>query len=214
MSSAVQTSLFDLGGPDIREDLALGPLGGMITRQVLGRGAWVDLLPGWLSGADALFDDLLEQVPWRAERRQMYERVVDVPRLLCFYGEDEPLPHQDLVSAREALNAHYAGELGERFVTAGLCLYRDGRDSVAWHGDTIGRGKAEDTMVAIVSLGSARTFTLRPRGGGATLRHRLGHGDLIVMGGSCQRTWEHAIPKTSRPLGPRISIQFRPRGVR
>ena len=87
----------------------------MITRQVLGRGAWVDLLPGWLSGADALFDDLLSQVPWRAEQRQMYERVVDVPRLLSFYGEDEPLPHPELVSAREALNAHYRAELGELF---------------------------------------------------------------------------------------------------
>ena len=111
----------------------------MVTRQVLGRGAWVDLLPGWLSGADALFDDLQVQVPWRAERRQMYERVVDVPRLVCFYGEDDPLPHPDLVTARECLNAHYRPELGEPFTTAGLCLYRDGRDSVAWHGDTIGR---------------------------------------------------------------------------
>ena len=123
-------------------------------------------------------------------------------------------PTRDLVSAREALNAHYRDELGEPFPTAGLCLYRDGRDSVAWHGDTIGRGKTEDTMVAIVSLGSARSFMLRPRGGGATIRHQLGHGDLIVMGGSCQRTWEHAIPKTARPVGPRISVQFRPRGVR
>ena len=95
-----------------------------------------------------------------------------------------------------------------------MCLYRDGRDSVAWHGDTIGRGRSEDTMVAIVSLGSARAFLLRPRGGGTTIRHRLGHGDLIVMGGSCQRTWEHAVPKTTRPVGPRISVQFRPRGVR
>jgi alkylated DNA repair dioxygenase AlkB len=212
MTSAVQTSLFDLGeGPT---QFALGPLGGMVTRQVLGRGAWVDLLPGWLSGADALFDDLLAQVPWRAERRQMYERVVDVPRLVCFYGEEDPLPHADLVTAREYLNAHYQSELGERFATAGLCLYRDGRDSVAWHGDTIGRGRAEDTMVAIVSLGSPRTFRLRPRGGGATIAHQLGHGDLIVMGGSCQRTWEHSIPKTARPVGPRISVQFRPRGVR
>ena len=214
MTSAVQTSLFDLGEGPAHEGFALGPLGGMVTRQVLGRGAWVDLLPGWLSGADALFDDLLAQVPWRAERRQMYERVVDVPRLVCFYGEDDPLPHADLVTAREYLNAHYQAELGERFATAGLCLYRDGRDSVAWHGDTIGRGRAEDTMVAIVSLGSPRTFRLRPRGGGATIAHQLGHGDLIVMGGSCQRTWEHSIPKTARPLGPRISVQFRPRGVR
>jgi hypothetical protein len=69
-------------------------------------------------------------------------------------------------------------------------------------------------MVAIMSLGSQRQFLLRPRGGGATIRHTLGHGDLIVMGGSCQRTWEHAIPKTSRSVGPRISVQFRPSGVR
>ena len=211
MSSVVQTSLFDLG---VSDHLPLGPLGCMIARQPVGRGAWVDLLPGWMSGASALFEDLLEQVPWQAERRQMYERVIDVPRLLCFYGEDAPLPHLELVAARESLNAHYADELGELFTTAGLCLYRDGRDSVAWHGDTIGRGKNEDTMVAILSLGSPRQFLLRPRGGGATIRHVLGHGDLIVMGGSCQRTWEHSIPKTARSVGPRISVQFRPSGVR
>jgi len=210
MTSVVQTSLFDLPDPEA----GLGALGGLVTRQVLGRGAWVDVLPGWLSGADALFDDLLQHVPWQAERRQMYERVVDVPRLLCFYGERDPLPHPALVTARESLNAHYGEELGEPFATAGLCLYRDGRDSVAWHGDTIGRGRMEDTMVAIVSLGSPRHLVLRPRGGGATIRQQLGHGDLLVMGGSCQRTWEHAIPKTSRSVGPRISVQFRPRGVR
>jgi alkylated DNA repair dioxygenase AlkB len=96
-----------------------------------------------------------------------------------------------------------------------MCFYRDGRDSVAWHGDTIGRSRTEDTMVAIVSFGAPRPLLLRPRGGGEpTLRYVLGHGDLVVMGGSCQRTWEHAIPKTARPVGPRISVQFRPRGVR
>ena len=210
MTSLVQTSLFDLPEP---ED-GVAPLAGLVSRQVLGRGAWVDLLPGWLSGADSLFDTLLADVPWAAERRQMYERVVDVPRLLCFYGEDDPLPHPALSTARDALNRHYGPELGEPFTTAGLCLYRDGRDSVAWHGDTIGRGRMEDTMVAIVSLGSPRHLMLRPRGGGAAIRQQLGHGDLIVMGGSCQRTWEHAIPKTSRAVGPRISVQFRPHGVR
>jgi alkylated DNA repair dioxygenase AlkB len=85
---------------------------------------------------------------------------------------------------------------------------------VAWHGDTIGRGMTEDTMVAIVSLGAPRSLLLRRRGGGRALRHELGHGDLLVMGGSCQRTWEHAVPKTTRAAGPRISVQFRPRGVR
>ncbi|WP_067135837.1 alpha-ketoglutarate-dependent dioxygenase AlkB [Microtetraspora malaysiensis] len=204
-----QSSLLDCG-----DEIRPGPLGSSVRRTVLDHGAWIDVRPGWISGADALFERLLHAVPWHAERRHMYDRVVDVPRLLCFYDEGSPLPDPALDEAKRALDAHYATELGEPFHTAGLCLYRDGRDSVAWHGDTIGRGSTEDTMVAIVSIGTPRSLLLRPRGGGPTLRHELGHGDLIVMGGSCQRTWEHAIPKTARPVGPRISVQFRPRGVR
>ncbi len=195
------------------EAVGVGPLTGVV-RTTLGMGAWVDVLPGWLTGADELFETLATEVPWQAERRQMYDRVVDVPRLLSFYREDEALPHPVLDTARDALTAHYAVELGEPFRTAGLCLYRDGKDSVAWHGDRIGRGSTEDTMVAIVSIGSPRSLQLRPRRGGRSRRYALGHGDLIVMGGSCQRTWEHAIPKTTKAVGPRISIQFRPRGVR
>lgn len=206
-SVALQGSLLALG-----DEPELGPLR-EAGREWLADGAWIDLLPGWLRGADALFDRLVDTVPWRAERRQMYERVVDVPRLLSWYGATDALPDPVLDSARDALSDHYGRELGEPFTTAGLCYYRDGRDSVAWHGDRIGRGDSEDTMVAIVSLGAPRSLMLRPRGGGTALRHDLGHGDLIVMGGSCQRTWEHAIPKTARPVGPRISIQFRPRDV-
>jgi alkylated DNA repair dioxygenase AlkB len=205
-----QGSLLDVDTPE-----KVGPLGATVERVELTDGAWVDLRRGWISGADELFGRLMDAVPWRAERRMMYERMVDVPRLLCFYDEAEPLPDPLLTEARTALNAHYAPELGEPFTTAGLCLYRDGKDSVAWHGDTIGRGSSEDTMVAILSLGTPRTLALRPRGGGApALRYEVGHGDLLVMGGSCQRTWEHAVPKSARPLGPRISVQFRPRGVR
>lgn len=203
---AFQGSLLDWG-----EDTVPRTLGTRVRRTVLAHGAWIDVRPGWLAGADALFERLMSAVPWQAERRKMYDRVVDVPRLTKFYDEDEPLPDEALVEARDALNAHYGGD---PLCTAGLCLYRDGRDSVAWHGDTIGRGAVEDTMVAILSVGTPRTLLLRPKGGGVSLRHELGHGDLLVMGGSCQRTWEHAIPKTARPTGPRISIQFRPRGVR
>jgi alkylated DNA repair dioxygenase AlkB len=175
----------------------------------------VDVRPGWLAGADELFGRLLRAVPWRAERRPMYDRVVDVPRLLCFYAEGQRLPDPALHAAMTRLSAYYRPELGEPLCTAGLCLYRDGRDSVAWHGDTIGRGATQDTIVAILSLGTPRALLLRPRGGGVpALRHELGHGDLLVMGGSCQRTWEHAVPKTARPTGPRISVQFRARGVR
>ena len=196
-------------------------------RRHIGNGAWIDYRSGWLDddAADSLFLDLHTDIPWRAERRQMYDRVLDVPRLVSFHDlVDEPPPHPQLKQIRRRLNDAYAGELGEPFTTAGLCLYRDGDDSVAWHGDTIGRSSTEDTMVAIVSLGATRVFALRPRGGGKspepegrrhrTLRLAHRHGDLLVMGGSCQRTWEHAIPKTTRPVGPRISIQFRPQNVR
>ncbi|MDG4865570.1 alpha-ketoglutarate-dependent dioxygenase AlkB [Streptomyces sp. T-3] len=210
MAMHLQGSLFDQ--PDDETDARLAPLTSL-RRTELGDGAWIDLLPGWLSGADGLFERLAGAVPWRAERRQMYEQVVDVPRLLAFYREGVPLPDPVLAEARDVLGAHYAAELGEPFTTAGLCYYRDGRDSVAWHGDRIGRGAREDTMVAILSVGAPRDLVLRPLGGGPSLRRPLGHGDLIVMGGSCQRTWEHAIPKSRRAAGPRISIQFRPHGV-
>jgi alkylated DNA repair dioxygenase AlkB len=213
---AYQPSILDAVVPDgsVSSDRAsLGPLAGHVQRQHLSRGAWVDHLPGWVRGSDSVLQTLLDEVEWRAERRVMYDNEVDVPRLLRWYGGDEPLPHPLLAEARRRLTAHYLAELGEPFVTAGMCLYRTGRDSVAWHGDTHGRGSHTDTMVAIVAFGSPRPLMLRPRGGGASLRFPLGHGDLIVMGGSCQRTWEHAIPKTARHVGPRVSVQFRPTGV-
>src|SRR5579863_6354009 len=155
----VQESLLDFA-----DDPAPGPL--RPERVPLAHGAWVDVQRGWLAGSGALFAGLAERVPWRAERRRMYDRTVDVPRLLCFYGEDAELPDPVLDECRAALSGYYAEELGEPFVTAGLCFYRDERDSVAWHGDTIGRGSWQDTMVGIVSLGEARPLLLRPRGGG------------------------------------------------
>lgn len=176
------------------------------------RAGWLN---GWLDDDKTLFDELLAAIPWRAERRQMYERVLDVPRLVSFHDlTAAPAPHPAIARLRVRLNDIYAGELGEPFTSAGLCLYRDGNDSVAWHGDTVGRSSTEDTMVAIVSLGARRVFAMRPRGGGRSLRLPQVHGDLLVMGGSAQRTWEHAVPKTARPTGPRISIQFRARDVR
>ena len=206
VSDYYQGSLLDVGAAP-----ALGRLAP--RRTVLGAGAWVDVQHGWIAASDDLFLRLETGVAWQAERREMYDRVVDVPRLLSHYGSGDELPDPLLLHAREVLSDRYLPELGERFATAGLCLYRDGRDSVAWHGDRIGRGRTDDTMVAIVSVGAARRLSLRPRGGGRQVGFALGHGDLVVMGGSCQRTWDHAILKTARPVGPRISIQFRPRGV-
>lgn len=183
-------------------------------RRDLGDGAWIESRSCWVD-EHTLFDELLTAVPWRAERRQMYDRVLDVPRLVGFCDLTvDPPPHPAIARLRRRLNDIYAGELGEPFTTAGFCLYRDGSDSVAWHGDTIGRSNVEDTMIAVISLGATRVFAMRPRGGGQSLRLPQHHGDLLVMGGSCQRTWEHAVPKTTAPTGPRISVQFRPRNVR
>jgi alkylated DNA repair dioxygenase AlkB len=206
MSVEFQGNLFDT------DDCAtLGSLAAT-RRTSLARGAWVDVRPNWVAGADSVLEALLTDVPWRAERRQMWDNVVAVPRLVHTYAAGEALPHPILTAAREALSAHYRPELREPFVTAGCCYYRDGQDSVAWHGDRIGRGRTHDTMVAIVSFGDPRKLLLRPNGGGESLAFTMGHGDLLVMGGSCQRTWEHAVPKTAH-AGPRVSVQFRPHNV-
>jgi alkylated DNA repair dioxygenase AlkB len=205
MSFVIQPSLFGFSGQP-----GLADLGAAVQRRPLSDDAWIDLRPGFVTAADELFDALVNSVPWHEERMRMYDSTVRVPRLLARYREGESLPHPALEEAQEALNAHYGDELGGQFVSAGLCLYRDGNDSVAWHGDRIARESPSDTMVAILSLGAMRPFALRPRSGGPGLRLQIGHGDLLVMGGSCQRTWLHAIPKTARCLGARISVQFRP----
>jgi alkylated DNA repair dioxygenase AlkB len=204
-----QSTLF---APDRSDQAHVDDFSGL-ERRPLTRGAWVDVRRGWLPQADDVFETLVRDVPWRAERRQMYDRLVDVPRLVHTYMIGDELPHPVLAQAREALTRRYEPELGEPFRTAGCCYYRDGRDSVAWHGDTIGRGKTTDTMVAIVSVGDPRKLHLRPRAGGADpIQVEMGHGDLVIMGGSCQRTWEHAVPKVAS-AGPRISVQFRPLNV-
>ena len=175
-----------------------------LTRRPLAHGAWVDYVPGWVSGQQKLFAALAAGIRWRQERREMYERTVDVPRLIAGLPEDGD-GHPLIAPMRAALSAHY----GQDFVRTNLALYRDGADSVAWHGDSVAR-ELPDAIVATVSLGAPRRFLLRPtEGGGSSLAYQLGWGDLIVMGGSCQRTWRHCIPKLAH-ADPRLVIMFRP----
>jgi len=206
MTIAFQTSLLD----DIDGTPSLEPLGDSVQRIELGLGAWLDLRPGWLTDSDALFERLAQTVPWRADTREMYDRVVDVPRLVSWFGPGSRYPDPVLAQAQKALNDHYGRPRDQVFATAGLCFYRTGEDSVAWHGDRVGHAIDRDTMVAILSIGVPRYLSIRPKDGGEVRRFALGHGDLVVMGGSAQRTHEHAILKTKTALGPRISIQFRP----
>lgn len=196
-----------------------------IVRRDLGQGAWVDFAPGWLSGQQRFFDLMLATCDWENHRRTMYDRIVDVPRLVAAApGSGLDFSWNDGVMVK---NAHRAsvGEVTEaadalaeiaailsvryRKVLSSVTLgyYRDGRDSVAYHGDKMGVLR-EDTVVAICSVGSRRKFLLRPKGGGQSRSFQFGGGDLLVMGGSCQTTWEHAIPKMAH-CGPRIAIMFR-----
>ena len=192
-----QTCLFGAGQPRLDPELA------GLRRIALGGRAWIDHLAGWVEGHAALFEALRETTRWQHQRRRMYERVVDVPRLVATLPDDGP-GHPVLVEATAALSRRYGLALDR----ISLAYYRDGRDSVAWHGDRLGR-LVDDTVVAIVSVGAPRRFLLRRTAGGASRAFDLGWGDLLVMGGSCQRTWQHAVPKAAF-AEPRVSIQFRP----
>ena len=173
-------------------------------RRQLDAHSWIEHEPGWLPEHEALFHALREGIEWRSERRAMYDTVIEVPRLSATVPDDGPSPPA-LARAHDALERRY----GRRFESVRLAWYRDGRDSVAMHGDRIGR-RIADTVVAILSLGAARRFLLKPAAGGSSLRFDLGAGDLLVMGGACQRNWRHGIPKV-KSAEPRISVQFRER---
>ncbi len=171
-------------------------------RHELGDGAWVEVVPGWYDDAEVLFERLLANTPWSPQRQvRMYDRVVAEPRLTHRWPLAEAPP--ELAAMARELSGRY----GVAFTQVGANLYRDGDDSVAWHGDRVAR-ELPSAVVALVSLGAVRPFRLRPTGGGASVEFRPGPGDLLVMGGSCQRTWQHAVPKV-RSAGPRISVQFR-----
>ncbi|HEY2813566.1 MAG TPA: alpha-ketoglutarate-dependent dioxygenase AlkB [Acidimicrobiales bacterium] len=163
--------------------------------------AWVEHVRGLVAGADALFEDLLQRLEWHGRRIRMYDKVLDEPRL---HGSLELGVRPPIVEEmRVALGARY----GVPFTSVRANLYRDGRDSVAWHGDRIARDLPE-ALVGVLSLGGRRRFLLRPKGGGRSVRFEPGSGDLVVMGGSCQRTWQHCVPKMA-VAPPRISVTFR-----
>ena len=197
MSAAFQLSLLGRSSSPSVDPAFLG-----LQRHDLGDGAWVDRLPGWLVGHAQVFDHLRESVPWTVTEQTMYDRVVTTPRLVCF---DVPAPARPpvLQQISDSLSARYRTALDQ----LGLALYRDGRDSVAFHTDRDGRPRTR-SITAIVSVGEPRPFLLRPKGGGTSRRFTCGWGDLLVMGGTCQREWEHGVPKVAN-AGPRMAIMYR-----
>lgn len=194
-TGVAQGSLFGIGTVDFDRSFST------LRRVDLGEGAWLDYAPMWLSGDEVLFRRLTETADWSQPVVRMYDREVVTPRLVARidHGTHPVIP--ELV---EVLSDRYDIPLDQ--VSAGW--YRDGRDSVAPHGDRIARDLPHST-VATISLGGSRRFLIRSRQGGDSRTFSLGHGDLVVMGGSCQRTHEHGVPKTNSPVEPRIALMFR-----
>jgi alkylated DNA repair dioxygenase AlkB len=191
-----QISLLGTGEPRVAA-------GAPFDRIRLDARAWIDKTPTFLEGSDTLLVALVEQVAWHRGRRWMYDRMVDDPRLSRWYARGEVPPHPVLDDARLALEAHY----GVPLRGPALNYYRSGQDSVAPHRDRELR-VLDDTLVAILTLGARRPFLVRPRGGGRSRDLAPGPGDLLVMGGSTQLEWEHAVPKVAF-AGPRVSVSWR-----
>lgn len=191
----MQASLFG------HEPPALDPGFTRLERVWLDAESWIDRCPGWVSGHETLFETLRGAMRWQAQRRPMYDRVVEVPRLLASVPRDGAHPLLDEMSRR--LSVRYRAPL----TSITLALYRDGRDSVAWHADQELRDRPTATVV-VVSLGGPRKFMARPAEGGPSRTWSVGWGDLMVMGGACQRRWHHAVPK-QRHADPRMALMFR-----
>ena len=149
-------------------------------------------------------------MPWQRQRRRMYDHTVEVPRLFCM-PDPATWEHPSVRRMAEALSDHYKWT----FKHISFALYRSGQDSVAYHRDRELRDRPS-SLVAIVSLGGPRTFRLRPfkadpsfeKNSSNSIGMSVGWGDLLVMGGACQRNWEHAVPKVSR-ASPRMAVMFR-----
>lgn len=189
----------------VQPDL-LGDASGLLLDDASGRIRYLpDAVP--LARAQAWFRQLHEGIEWHSERRMMYEREVDVPRLTASFRLDDPALPSALREAADAV----LGLTNIAFDSAGLNLYRDGYDSVAPHNDHLDELQ-RGYPIALLSLGATRRMTIRakqpPR---RVLNVDLEPGSLLMMSWRTQRHYDHSIPKTRTPVGARISIAFRRR---
>lgn len=174
----------------------------------------VDYYPGWAHDADRLFGRLQKEIAWEQHAVTLYGRTTPTPRLTAWMGDgayrysgivNEPSPWPDvLAELRERLR----GELAVEFNSCLANFYRDGADSMGYHSDNEPELGPRPT-IASVSLGDRRRFVLRHRASRERWSWDLGEGDLLVMRAESQSDYAHAIPKTSRAVGPRINLTFR-----
>jgi alkylated DNA repair dioxygenase AlkB len=157
----------------------------------------------------AWFDEVRGAVAWEAQRRWMYDREVDVPRLVGHFAlapEDADVPDAIRAAASKVIAA-----TGVAFTSVGLNFYRDGRDSVAPHNDRLDE-IAPGCPIALLSLGATRRMTIRMKAAPRRVFHvDLAAGSLLLMSYETQLHYTHGVPKTGEPVGPRISLAFRVR---
>lgn len=196
--------------PEPEPDAAAGGLPVAVDRSFatahrvqLDPASWVEHVPGWLTGDEALMDLLREIGSWEQRTRWMYDKKVDEPRLTAEYPVIADAPHP--------VFGYLAGALTERYRTPYERLwmnwYRDHDDSTGWHADRPANRRPEAT-IPVLSLGATRRFLIRPAGGGASTSFTVGGGDLIVMGGRCQKDWQHCVPKQKTAAAGRMSLNF------
>ena len=169
----------------------------------LDRTSWVEHVPGWLTGGRGLLARLRDSAAWEQRERWMFTQMVTEPRLTAEYPvlADAPQPELHLIAA--ALSAHY----GVAYDRVWMNFYRDQGDGTGWHADRPAN-RPETAIVPVLSLGATRRFLIRPEAGGPSTVFSPASGDLIVMGGRCQRDWRHCVPKQKTPAGPRSSLNF------
>jgi len=174
----------------------------------------VRYVAGWQHRPAETFAVLQREISWEQHDITLFGRTVATPRLTAWMGtatyrysgvSNQPQPWPStLATIRERL----VGEIGVDFNSCLANLYRDGADSMGYHSDDEPELGDEPT-IASVSLGARRTFSLRHHETGQRWSWPLGDGDLLVMWGDSQRSYAHAVPKTSRPVGPRLNLTFR-----
>jgi alkylated DNA repair dioxygenase AlkB len=171
-------------------------------RIALDETSWVEHITRWIDDDTLLMQTLLDEAPWEQRTRWMYMKNVLEPRLTAEFHVLREAPVPRVRELGEALSVQYSVS----YDSVWMNLYRDQNDSTAWHGDR--PCLRDNCIVPVLSLGATRRFLIRPKHGGRTRTFIARSGDLIVMGGRCQKDWVHCVPKESAHAGARISINF------
>jgi alkylated DNA repair dioxygenase AlkB len=195
----VRADLSRTGGLQVAADATFSTA----SRIQLDQTSWIDYVPGWLAGDGALMSMLMDEADWQQRSRWMYTRVVAEPRLTAEYPLIADAPQPVLRYLAEVMSAHYR----RRYTRLWMNWYRDNTDGTGWHADRPAN-KLDEAVIPVLSLGAPRRFLIRPAAGGPSRTLTVHGGDLVVMGGRCQKDYQHSVPKQRRPAGARLSLNF------